>query len=55
VSVQMLEAQTGRVVWAATSTRGGIDFWDRLLGGGGRPMNDVTRQAVNDLIVRLFQ
>ena len=55
VSVQMLEAQTGRVVWTATSTRGGIDVWDRLFGGGGRPMNDVTRQAVNDLIVRLFQ
>jgi hypothetical protein len=55
VSVQMLEAQTGRIVWTATSTRGGIDVWDRLFGGGGRPMNDVTRDAVNELIVRLFQ
>jgi hypothetical protein len=51
----MLEAQTGKVVWTATSTRGGVDVWDRLFGGGGRPMNDVTRDAVNDLIVRLFQ
>ena len=55
VSAQMLEAQTGKVVWTATSTRGGVDVWDRLFGGGGRPMNDVTRDAVNDLIVRLFQ
>jgi hypothetical protein len=55
VSVQMLEGQTGRVVWTAASTRGGIDAWDRLLGGGGRPMNDVTRDAVNDLITKLFQ
>jgi hypothetical protein len=55
VSAQMLEAQTGKVVWTASSTRGGIDVWDRLLGGGGRPMNDVTRDAVNELIVRLFK
>jgi hypothetical protein len=55
VSVQMLEAQTGRVVWTASSTRGGITAWDRLFGGGGRPMNDVTRDAVNDLITKLFE
>jgi hypothetical protein len=55
LSVQMLEAQTGRTVWTASSTRGGISVWDRLLGGGGRPMNDITRQAVNDVIQRLFK
>jgi len=55
VSVQMLEAQTGKVIWTASSTRGGIDAWDRLFGGGGRPMNDVTRAAVDDLIAKLFQ
>jgi hypothetical protein len=51
----MLEAQTGRTVWTASSTRGGISVWDRLLGGGGRPMNDITRQAINDVIQRLFK
>jgi TolB-like protein len=55
LSVQMLEAQTGRTVWTASSTRGGISVWDRLLGGGGRPMNDITRQAINDVIQRLFK
>lgn len=55
ISVQMLEGQTGRTVWTATSTKGGIDIWDRLFGGGGRPMNDVTRDAVNDVIRRLFK
>jgi hypothetical protein len=55
VSVQMLEAQTGRTVWTASSTIGGIGVLDRLFGGGGRPMNDVTRDAVNDLIVELFR
>jgi len=55
ISVQMLEGQTGKTVWTASSTRGGITVWDRLFGGGGRPMNDVTRDAVNDVIQKLFK
>jgi hypothetical protein len=55
LSVQMLEAQTGKVVWTATSTKGGVTAWDRLLGGGGRPMNDVTRDVVDDVIRKLFK
>jgi hypothetical protein len=55
ISVQMLEGQTGRVVWNASSTKGGITIADRLLGGGGRPMNDVTRDAIDDVIRKLFQ
>ena len=55
VSVQMLEAQTGKTVWTATSTKGGITVWDRLFGGGGRPMDDVTRDAVDDAIQKLFR
>ena len=55
VSVQIMEAQTGRTVWTASSTKGGIGALDRLFGGGGRPMNDVTRDAVDDLIVQLFK
>ena len=55
ISVQMLEAQTGKTVWTATSTKGGITVWDRLIGGGGRPMNDVTRDAVDDVIGKLFK
>jgi hypothetical protein len=55
LSMQMLEAQTGRVVWAAASTKGGITIWDRLFGGGGEPMNEVTEKAVDDLIDKLFK
>ena len=55
LSVQMLEGQTGKTVWTASSTKGGIDIWDRLFGGGGRPMNDVTRDAINDVIQKLFK
>jgi hypothetical protein len=55
LSVQMMEAQTGKTVWTATSTKGGIELTDRLFGGGGRPMDDVTRVAVDDVIAKLFQ
>ncbi len=55
LSVQMIETQTGRVVWSTSTTRGGIGIWDRLFGGGGEPMNDITEKAVNDIIKKLFQ
>ncbi|MBZ0154869.1 MAG: DUF799 family lipoprotein [Alphaproteobacteria bacterium] len=55
VSLQMIETQTGKVVWAASTTKGGIRMKDRLLGGGGEPMNDITEKAVNELLDKLFK
>jgi hypothetical protein len=55
VSAQMIETSTGRVVWAGSSTRGGIGFRDRLFGGGGAPLNDVTEDAVDDLLKQLLK
>ena len=52
--VQMIETQTRTIVWTASSTRGGVSFWDRLFGSGGEPMNDVTLTAVADVIDKLF-
>jgi hypothetical protein len=54
ISLQMMEAQTGKVVWSASSTQGGVTTTDRLFGGGGEPMNPVTQKAVNDLLDKLF-
>jgi hypothetical protein len=54
VSMQMVETQTGRVVWSAATTKGGIGVSERMFGGGGEPLNDVTEKAVNDLINKLF-
>ena len=54
ISLELFETQTGKVVWAASSTKGGISFGDRLLGGGGEPMNKVTEDAVRDLLGKLF-
>jgi hypothetical protein len=55
VSLQMIEKESGLVVWSASTTKGGITIWDRLLGGGGEPMSTVTAEAVNDLLNQLFQ
>jgi len=55
LSLQMIETQTGSTVWSASSTKGGISMADRLIGGGGRPMNDVTIRVINDLLNQLFE
>jgi len=54
MSLKMVEAETGTIVWAASSTKGGINTWIRLFGGGGKPMNEVTREAVEELLDNLF-
>jgi hypothetical protein len=55
VSLQMLEGTQGKVIWTASTTQGGISIWDRLFGGGGRPVNDITDKAMDDLINKLFK
>jgi hypothetical protein len=55
LSLKMLEGQTGRVVWSASTTRGGVNAGDRLVGSGGQPMNVVVTKAVEDLVDRLFK
>jgi hypothetical protein len=54
LSLQLMEAQTGKVVWSASTTKGGITRSDRLFGGGGEPMNTTTQKAVDDLLEKLF-
>jgi hypothetical protein len=53
--MQMMEAQTGRVVWSASTTMGGVTTSDRMFGGGGEPMNATTQKAVDDLLEKLFR
>jgi len=55
LNLQLVETGTGKVVWSASSTRGGVTAKDRLLGGGGEPMNDITEAACNDLLDQLFK
>jgi hypothetical protein len=54
LSIQLLEAGTGKVVWSASSTKGGITLWNRLFGGGGQPLNRVTEEAIDALFDKLL-
>jgi hypothetical protein len=54
MSIQVIEAGTGKVVWSASVTEGGVSFWARMFGGGGQPMNNVTQQAVDALLGKLL-
>lgn len=55
LSAQMIETATGKLVWSASSTKGGVTLTDRLLGSSGAPMNQVTEVAVDDLLGKLFK
>jgi hypothetical protein len=55
VGLEMYETSTGKIIWSATSTKGGIGFGDRLLGGGGEPMEVVTEQVADELLNKLFR
>lgn len=54
MSIHLVEAGTGKIVWSASSTKGGISFWDRLFGSGGQPLNRVTEEAVDALFDKLL-
>ncbi len=54
MSIQVIEAGTGKVVWSASVTEGGVSFFARLFGGGGQPMNKVTQEAVDALLGKLL-
>jgi hypothetical protein len=55
MSIQMLETATGKIVWAGATTKGGVSMRDRLLGGGGVPLNDATEAAIDDLLGKMFR
>lgn len=55
ISVQLTETATGKVIWSGGSTKGGVSFGARLLGGGGAPLNDVTEKAVLDVLDQLLK
>jgi TolB-like protein len=55
ISLQMIEVDSGMVVWSASSTKGGVTYLDRLIGGGGEPMDTVTVKAINELLDKLFE
>jgi hypothetical protein len=56
LSLQMQDGATGKVVWAGSSSKGGVGWGSRLLGSaGGGPVNDTAEQVVDDLLDQLFK
>ena len=55
ISLQLREAQAGKVVWSASSTQGGIGMKERMLGGAGEPLNIITEKAVNEILNKLYK
>ncbi len=55
LGVQMFETTSGKLVWSADTTKGGVSMADRLLGSSGAPMNEVTEAAVDDLLGKLLK
>ena len=53
MSLKMFEAGTGTVIWSASSTKSSMNTWVRLF-GGGKSMNQVTRETVEELLDSLF-
>lgn len=54
LSLHLQETETGLVIWTAETTKGGVGIFSRLFGGGGQPMDGITRDAVDDLLDKLF-
>lgn len=54
-SLQMFDVGSGKVVWSASATRGGIGVKSRMFGGGGEPLNDVTEEVANEFLDKLFK
>lgn len=54
LSIQLIECSFGRIVWSGSSTKGGVSFKNRLLGGGGQPLNRVTEKAIDALFDKLL-
>ena len=54
IQLKLVETETGATVWAATETRGGAGWGQRLFGVGGRSTVETARAMVRTLIGRLL-
>jgi hypothetical protein len=51
----MVEAETGATVWAATHSEKGSTVSAKLLGTGGQPIAETTRECVQQLLATLIE
>ena len=55
LDAQMIESESGEIIWAATHTEKGSGFAARVLGTGGEPISQTTRRCVRTLLDTLLQ
>jgi TolB-like protein len=55
LDAQMVETETGAIIWAATHTEKGGSASARFLGSGGQPISATTRKCVQELLASLLQ
>jgi TolB-like protein len=55
LDLRMVETETGATVWAATNTEKGSTVSARVLGTGGEPVAEVTRECIRKLLDTLIQ
>jgi TolB-like protein len=55
LDLRMVEAETGATVWAATDSCKGSTTSARLLGTGGQPIAETTRECVRQALATLIE
>lgn len=55
LDAQMVETETGTVIWAATHTEQGGGIGARVLGTAGEPISETTRRCVQELLETLLE
>jgi TolB-like protein len=55
IDLRMVEAETGATVWAATHSEKGSTVSAKLLGTGGQPIAETTRECVQQLLATLIE
>jgi TolB-like protein len=55
IDAQLIETETGAIIWAATHTEKGSVLSARLLGNEGEPLSVTTRRCVRRLVETLIQ
>lgn len=54
VSLRLLDANTGNIVWSVWDTTGGADFWARHFGTEGATLDETARQLIKEAVDTLF-
>lgn len=54
LSLRLIDAETGIVVWSVADARTGMDLWTRLFGVGEESQTDSARRLVRELIATLY-